>query len=550
VGISRKEARTRTSAAARPAGFAGLLGVVAAIVLLAPSGAAAVSSGSACTNSTVGTETTYKCNIPTGTIGGYEVKQWYILPQGTSSNPGGVPQLGANGHITHMETDVVDDSTGEPVPISRLMLHHIVFVNLNRQDSTCAGKSFTGFDGRNSFGKFSPQRFYAAGEERAKMSMPPGYGYKTNAGDKWTVVAMVMNHRSASDHAFIHYEVTVDNAPGIQDVTPYWLDVRDCHADPIYNIPSVAQKAKKAKKGRKGKDSGGKASAAKKHKKNKKGKKKHKKATVAPTTDETEDYTFPESGRLIAGAGHVHGGAIKETLTQPNCGNRQVAESDPTWGLPDHPFYNVKPILHEPGPINMSAFGSTTGLPIHKGETLRLNSIYDNSAPHVRVMGIMVVYLAPDANVTQNCGAIPDWTILRTNQPGRSGPIPFTIPLTGLDANGQATNIDAPPGQLQKAPSGTVIPVGDRFFSDPNLTVKRGSYLTWQFNGSELHNLTLANGPLGIGTDNLDGGRTVTEKFDRPGTYRFFCALHPVQMQERVVVTGKKKHKKKHHKKH
>ena len=31
----------------------------------------------------------------------------------------------------------------------------------------------------------------------------------------------------------------------------------------------------------------------------------------------------------------------------------------------------------------------------------------------------------------------------------------------------------------------------------------------------------------------------------RPGTYRFFCALHPVQMQERVVVTPKKKHKKK-----
>jgi plastocyanin len=204
--------------------------------------------------------------------------------------------------------------------------------------------------------------------------------------------------------------------------------------------------------------------------------------------------------------------------------------------------------LHEPGPINMSAFRSTTGLPVNAGETLRLNSIYDDSEPHVRVMGILVAYFAPNAAVTQNCGPIPSWEVLRTDQPGRSGPIPFTIPLTGLDANGQATTINAPPGAIQNGSSNTVIPVGDRFFGDPNLRVRQGSYLTWQFNGQELHNVTLANGPLGIGSDNLDGGRSYTEKLNRPGTYRFFCALHPTQMQERIIVTPKKK--KKHKKKH
>ena len=179
-------------------------------------------------------------------------------------------------------------------------------------------------------------------------------------------------------------------------VKPYWLDVRDCRADPIYNVPSVAQKATKAKAKAKKEKKGRNAAASKKRSKDKKAKKKRKKKTsAAPITDETEDYTFPESGRLIAGAGHVHGGAIKETLTEPSCGNRQVAESTPTWGLADHPFYNVRPILHEPGPINMSAFRSTTGLPIHAGETVRLDSIYDDSQPHVRVMGIMVVYPAP-----------------------------------------------------------------------------------------------------------------------------------------------------------
>lgn len=378
------------------------------------------------------------------------------------------------------------------------------------------------------------------------MSLPTGYGLESKASDNWAVVAMVMNHRSAPDHAFIHYQVVVDPSNSLTPVTPYWLDVRNCRADPIYNVPGIAPKAKKAKKSKKGK--GRQASTAGKHKKSKgkKHSKKRKKANGDPTTDETADYTWPESGYLVAGGGHVHGGAIGLKLTEPSCGNREVAESDPTWGLADHPFYNVRPILHEPGPINMSAYSDTTGLPVHQGETLRLNSIYDDSQPHVRVMGIMITYFAPNPGVTQNCGPIPNWTILRTNQPGRPGPIPFTIPLTGLDSYGQATPIDAPPGQLQNAASGTVVPVGDRYFGDPNLRVREGSSLTWQFGGKELHNVTLANGPLGIGSDNLDSNRTYTQKFTRPGTYRFFCALHPTQMQERVVVTApKKKHKKK-----
>jgi hypothetical protein len=198
-----------------------------------------------------------------------------------------------------------------------------------------------------------------------------------------------MNHRASADHALIHYEVTVDTNP-LTAVKPFWLDVRDCRADPIYNIPSVAPKVKK-----KHKRAGSKASSAA----SKRGKVKLKKGWKPgsrPTTNEARDYLFLESGRIVAGAGHVHGGAVGLRLTEPGCGNRQIADSDPTWGLPDHPFYNVRPVLHEPGPINMSAFRSTTGLPVDAGETIRLNSIYDNSLPHVRVMGIMILYLAPD----------------------------------------------------------------------------------------------------------------------------------------------------------
>jgi len=542
VAISRTEARVQSRIWRKVALSAALLCAAALLALWTPDHAPAAAPAAGCNSGTpVGpNQTTYTCNVSTGTIGGYEVRQW-ITGVPNPLHSAGIPDA----YITHMETDVVDDSTGAPVPIQRLMLHHIVFINANQQDATCAGQGYFGFDNRKDFGSsYAPQRFYAAGEERAKMSLPAGYGLPSKGNDTWAVVAMVMNHRSVPDHAYIHYSVTVDTS-NLSPVTPYWLDVRNCRADPIYNVPSVAQKASKAKA--KKEKRGRKAAAAKqKSKKGKHKKRKHKKAAVRPTTDATADYTWPESGRIVAGAGHVHGGAEDINLTEPSCGNRKVAESDPTWGLPDHPFYNVRPVLHEPGPINMSAFGDTTGLPVSKGETIRLNSVYDNSEPHVRVMGIMIVYFAPDASVATNCGPIPNWTVLRTNQPGRTGPIPFTIPLTGLDAGGQATTINAPPGAIQNGSSNNVIPVGDRFIGSPNLRVKQGSSLTWQFNGQELHNVTLANGPLGIGSDNLDGARTFTQKLNRPGTYRFFCALHPVQMQERVIVTPKKKkHKKK-----
>jgi plastocyanin len=260
----------------------------------------------------------------------------------------------------------------------------------------------------------------------------------------------------------------------------------------------------------------------------------------------TSDATVKEDGFIIAGAGHVHGGAEKLTITKPSCNNLQVAQSVPTWGLASHPFYNVRPVLHEPGPVGMSAFNTPTGIPVTDGQTIRLNSIYDNMQPHTRVMGIYVIYIAekePSDPVPQPCGGAPNDTFYGpgTTLPGRSGPIPFKIPLTGLDANGNAVTIKGPPGPFRRLKSGATVTVGDRFFNTTNIRLRRGAKLNYNFASGELHNLTLANGPLGIGSPNLDGNRTFTQRFTRAGTYRLFCALHPVQMSQRVIVKPKRK---------
>jgi plastocyanin len=444
---------------------------------------------------------TYRLPI---TVAGYEVKQAVWAAQ----------RPPAGSVITRMSADVVN-ADGSQVPIQRLMLHHIVFLNLGHTDPTCADQGIMFWDNETLSAPF--ERFYAAGEERAQMVLPPGYAYFPDSGrpagqaNPWGVLYMVMNHEAQTDSAFIQWTVTYDDDPsGYTPVDPYWLDVVNCSGDPIYNVPGTGNKGSSFTRSR--------------------------------------DFTIQEDGRIVAGGGHVHGGARKLTVTEPDCDNRQIAKSIPTWGLPSHPFYHVRPILHEPGPINMSGFNSSEGIPVTKGETLRLNSIYEDSRPHVRVMGIMMVYVAPDPQVTAPCGALPDdiQTFPQKGElDGRHGPVPFKIPLTGLDKQGNAITIDHPPGKIQKVRSGATIKVGDRFFSKTNVSIPRGGTLNWKFDSTDLHNVTLANGPAAIGSPNLSRStvaptvgepREFSKRFTKAGTYRIFCALHPVQMSERVVV--------------
>lgn len=451
-------------------------------------------------------ELTYRIPI---TVSGYEVKQTVV----------GGPHPPAGGHITHMEVDVVDADCAnvttcpdsEQVPIQRLMLHHIVFLNTGQIDQSCgsAGEGILGFDNMT----LAPpvERFFAAGEERAQINMPPGYGYELDSSP-WAVLYMVMNHKPDLDSAYIQYKVTVDDSPGIQDVEPVWLDERNCSADPIYNVPGTGEKGAK--------------------------------------DIESRDFTLDEDvlgasgGRIVAGGGHVHGGAYELQVTQPECGDRELVSSVPTWGRKDHPFYNVRPILHEPGPISMTSFQSPTGLPIKAGEPIRLNSIYDNSRPHSRVMGIMIMYVAPDDSVPADvCSEALPGDLQYSGRPDgrKNGPPHFEVPLTGLDENGDAITIEHPPGDLKAVPSGSTIDVKDNLFAKKNVRIDAGDELKWSYDSSNLHNLTLANGPKAIGGPNLsrDGSgnpRVFEKRFKHPGTYRLFCALHPVQMTERVVV--------------
>ena len=412
-----------------------------------------------------------------------------------------IPTPAVDGYVTEMDTDIVD-ADGKQVPINRLMLHHIVFLNLgekigDKRDSTC--NRFTALDSRTSLPNVG-ERWAGAGEERLRLRLPPGYGYPIKAKDRWAITYMLMNHRNRTDQAYIQYRVTYDTAPR-KPATPYWLDIKNCLSDPVFDIP------------------GGKKRGS--------------------TTRRSKTWTVPETGRIVAGGGHVHGGAKNLTLNRSGC---TLYNSKPTWGRRGHPFYRVKPVLHEPGPVNMSSFTSGEGFPVQRGEKLRLDSNYDGELLHTRVMGIMPVFLAKDAGVkpTTACARPGDLREFR-GEAGRSKPPRFTVPLTGLRSNGSARKISAPPGARVRLRSGSVIGVGDRFFTRPNVSVNSGSVLKWRFFGEELHNVTVASGPRGFSSVNLDTNRRFRKKLKTPGTYRLFCGLHPVSMTQTVKVLPKRK---------
>jgi plastocyanin len=471
--------------------------VLVVLVLALPASVSAQEPNGSCTAGPAsGTKQTYTCRL-----GPIAVAPYQVLTNDAHFNP---PKPAVDGHITAMSVDVVD-ADGTPVPINRLMLHHIVFTNSGgtlgeKRDPTC-GNGYLMNDWRTLLPNLA-ERFYGAGEERAKLALPSGYGYPIARDDTWVMTYMFMNHRAKVDRAYIQYEVTVDTAPGLTPVKPIWLDVGTCGVDPVYDVPG-----------------GGKRGAT------------HRRSVT---------WTVPEAGRIVAGGGHMHGGGKNLTVQRPDCSDQRVYTSRPVWGSRRHPFYNVRPILHEPGPIHMTGFNSARGVPVAAGERLVLDSNYDASQPHTRVMGISVFYLAPDPSITAPCGAHPgDFQELPTPA-GRKAPPPFKVPIVGL-RKGKAVNIDAPPGRRAKLGTRGRITVGDFFFRRANVSVRAGSTLTWRVAGETLHNVTLANGPRGFSSPNMNDGRTYSKRLSVPGTYQLFCGLHPVDMTATVKVTRKRK---------
>jgi plastocyanin len=74
-------------------------------------------------------------------------------------------------------------------------------------------------------------------------------------------------------------------------------------------------------------------------------------------------------------------------------------------------------------------------------------------------------------------------------------------------------------------PSPARVDIQNFRFSPPTLTIPVGTTVTWTNDDEEPHTVTSSTGLFA--SPGLDNAETFSHRFAAPGTYTYFCALHP-----------------------
>jgi hypothetical protein len=141
----------------------------------------------------------------------------------------GLQRPSENGWITRIQPNLVRPDGSTPKS-SKVMFHHGVWLNANRDDATDqqVGASF-------------PERFYATGEEKTAMELPPGFGYRYEKTDTWILNHMIHNLVPEAMELYITYTIDFipDGSPlaeGIEPVRPIWMDVENGVNYPVFDV--------------------------------------------------------------------------------------------------------------------------------------------------------------------------------------------------------------------------------------------------------------------------------------------------------------------------
>jgi plastocyanin len=111
-------------------------------------------------------------------------------------------------------------------------------------------------------------------------------------------------------------------------------------------------------------------------------------------------------------------------------------------------------------------------------------------------------------------------------------PFPRFIPLLLLIALSACTSTAKPTAANPPAPAAAAAPLNtiliDNFtFTPPSLTVPAGTTLTWINRDDVPHTVTSNTLPRILNSPALDTDQQFQFTFTVPGTYPYFCTLHP-----------------------
>jgi plastocyanin len=124
---------------------------------------------------------------------------------------------------------------------------------------------------------------------------------------------------------------------------------------------------------------------------------------------------------------------------------------------------------------------------------------------------------APPAATTK--GSVP-------GMPGMSMP----DSAAGTPQSGQASGAAAAPA---KPVSGTAIDIQNFAFSPTSLSIKAGTKVTWTNKDTDAHTATAKDGTFH--SEPLNTGQSYSFTFTKPGTYSYYCTIHPFMVATVVV---------------
>jgi len=428
------------------------------------------------------------------------------------AGPVTIEKPAVDGYMVRYKPGLVG-SNGVSPPVEEVHMHHAVLLNLSGRDRSIPTL---------------PERVGGFAEEKTIMRIPRPYGYPVRASDVWGINYMLHNGTAQTQTVWITYAVDwIDRSTALGRRTkpahPIWLDVQNGKAYPVFNVL----------RGSGGRD--GRLTYPN---------------DVRPYSrgPRLNQWRADRDMTLVATVGHLHPGGLRTDLTAVR-GRRRA-----------HLFTSTARYFDPGGPISWDMAMTYTRddwrVAIRKGDRLDVSTTYETRrASWYESMGLMLVFAADGARG-------PDPFRQRVDRPGRV--THGHLPEAG-NYGGRPTSLADP----RKDPDGATLASGvgiansayvpgdlaSTTLSSPPVVQQGQSLQFGNFDAAASipHTVTacrlpcnrstgvsypLADGPtefdstqLGYGPPGLTAASNRvnwrTPAGLRPGTYSYFCRVHP-----------------------
>ncbi len=456
-----------------------------------------------------------------------------------------VPKPNQDGYIVRMAPNLhyalPNGKCCGAVPLTNVIhLHHGVWLS-NGQLGEGEGNGLDGF-----------YPFMASGEEKTVYEFPAGYGYPVSAQDQWVLNYMIHDLTNKGAKVYITYDIdfvplTSPLAQHMIPVHPIWMDVEDHNIYPVFNVY-------------KGSGRGGKFTFPDMAKNAYNG---------GPPLNL---FTVDHAGTLIGTAGHLHPGGLYDDLdlirqgaaTSGGAIPGPVPSSVRLFRSDAHYFGGRKPVSWD---LAMTATPADWRVQVQPGDVMRISTTYETKlASWYESMGIMVVWEAwnddtgvnPFTHALDQNGHITHGHLSENRDYGGAMPrgTPFQRWSDCRTSKVIIGGFHYTPGDFASTGSDRCIPTVRKghsivFVNDdafPQATLNLFQPDTAYLN-SVFHSVTSCqfpctgntgiSYPLANGAGNFDSGQLgaatpaigrlswSTPKNLPPGTYTYFCRIHP-----------------------